>query len=202
MNKSSVYVLVDPITNEIRYVGKTCNSLARRLGNHLSAASLKRRNHKNSWIKSILSTGSRPTIKGVQSFVEDSDALKAEVYWISYFLAIGCRLTNMTDGGDGVRPTPETRAKMSLAQIGNKKGLGKRHSPEACAKKAVAKLGIKNPNAKINYDIADSIRTRYSVLKSSYKVGSEFGVSSQTVLNIVNGVAWIRSRGTQSQEHA
>lgn len=57
---------------------------------------------------------------------------------------MGIDIVNLTEGGDGASGavrSPETRAKMSLAQTGNKKALGKKKSEEARAKMAAAKIG-------------------------------------------------------------
>lgn len=45
----------------------------------------------------------------------------------------------------GKKLSEETRKKMSLAQIGNKKMLGKKHKKETIEKMAQANLGAKNP---------------------------------------------------------
>ena len=56
-------------------------------------------------------------------------------------------LRNMTDGGEGASPSPETRAKLSVAMIGNKNGaeskraLGSKQSEETKAKRRIAMVG-------------------------------------------------------------
>lgn len=57
---------------------------------------------------------------------------------------MGVSIVNLTEGGDGASGAVrsiESRAKMSQAQLGNKKSLGKRLSKEARDKIAVAKIG-------------------------------------------------------------
>lgn len=60
--------------------------------------------------------GLEPCIEVLQE-VEDAEALsKAERRWIAYFRDMGCPLTNLTDGGEGVWGrvnSPETRERMS-----------------------------------------------------------------------------------------
>jgi len=44
----------------------------------------------------------------------------------------------------GYKASPETRAKMSLAQMGNKKGLNRKHTPEELVKMSIANTGKKH----------------------------------------------------------
>lgn len=57
---------------------------------------------------------------------------------------MGIDVVNLSDGGEGASGavrSPETRKKMGLAQLGNKKSLGAVRSPETRAKMAAGKLG-------------------------------------------------------------
>jgi len=49
-----IYTLSHPLTNEIRYVGKTKKILSKRLGEHVSAARKTPMTHCHKWIKSLL----------------------------------------------------------------------------------------------------------------------------------------------------
>ncbi len=140
-----IYVLIDPINNEIRYVGKTKQQLHRRLvSGHLTEA--RSSTHKRArWIAKLLRRGYRPRIELVQEVPAEFWQV-AEVYWIAYYRMLGCDLVNGTDGGDGCNePTPEVRAKMSAA----KKGkipiwlVGTHHSDETKAKISKSQSGKK-----------------------------------------------------------
>jgi hypothetical protein len=76
----------------------------------------------------------------------------SEKYWISYFLNIGCRLTNLTEGGEGTigyHHTQESRKKMSVARGGRNFRAGIRHTPETIEKlRAAAKRQFENPEAR------------------------------------------------------
>ena len=56
-----IYVLKDPETMQVRYVGKTVNSLIARLGQHIYD-SKKSKNHRAYWIKKIIDSGKMPII--------------------------------------------------------------------------------------------------------------------------------------------
>ncbi len=109
----SIYVLIDPRDEEIRYVGKT-KSPKRRLGSHLRDRD---DSYRTRWIGKLGRMGMVPRMQVIQEVPASFEA-EAEKYWIAYFRAIGCRLTNSTDGGEGNLgwcPSEETRAKMSAA---------------------------------------------------------------------------------------
>ncbi len=73
------------------------------------------------------------TFEVIESHPTVEQASEAEVWWVRYLRALGARVFNLTDGGEGLlgyRPSDETRAKMSAARI------GKRMSEEQRAKTA------------------------------------------------------------------
>jgi len=91
-----IYALIDPITKQPRYVGKTDN-LSRRLATHLKDRSHCHRAH---WIQSLLSQGLKPTLLVIESIPSDQGWQERERFWISHYRNLGCTLTNNTDGGD------------------------------------------------------------------------------------------------------
>ena len=48
-----VYGLSDPRTNELRYVGKTTQTLHRRLLRHVAPSYLKEATYKNNWLRGV-----------------------------------------------------------------------------------------------------------------------------------------------------
>jgi hypothetical protein len=93
-----IYVLKDPITNEIRYVGKSINPHDR-CRKHISEAKLTgANNHRVNWIKSLLNDGLKPTMEIIDGIQGDWEWL--EQYWISQFITWGFNLTNGTFGGE------------------------------------------------------------------------------------------------------
>lgn len=97
MRKVKIYKLIDPFTNEVRYVGKTEKSLKHRLSMHITT-SIKNKNktHKEAWITQVYNKGKRPIIELIEE-VDFSDWQTKEIFWISQFN----NLTNICRGGLG-----------------------------------------------------------------------------------------------------
>ena len=113
-----IYTLTDPITNQIRYVGITKNSLNKRLQGHIHDCKSKKPTHKINWIKSLLSKKLLPIIELLEE-VETSIIFEMEMYWIAQFKAWGFNLTNSTEGGE----TPITKFGKENPNYGNKYNL-------------------------------------------------------------------------------
>lgn len=92
-----IYVLKDPRTGEVRYVGKTNQSLAMRLSKHLSS---KDKSYRTSWIQSLLKEGVKPTIALIQEVPCYENYEIWEVFWIKLYRDLGCKLVNTHDGGE------------------------------------------------------------------------------------------------------
>ena len=96
-----LYIQIDPITNEPRYVGFTSRiDLKVRLREHLSE-----RNsfdtHKCRWLRKLNKQGYKPTINGIYCNISDIDeALILEREVIEEYRKIGYKLTNSTNGGE------------------------------------------------------------------------------------------------------
>lgn len=98
-----IYALRDPQSNEIRYVGKTVRTAHRRLRRHLAESYLQQSStHKNRWLRSLLKLGLEPIIEILQECSSLSELAEAERDHIARLRCAGVRLTNATDGGDGV----------------------------------------------------------------------------------------------------
>jgi len=117
---TKIYVLLSP-ENEIRYVGKTKNSLSSRFMGHLSEARKGSNGYRCNWIRSLLKIGKLPSIQLIGEV--DGDGCREEIAWISYFNEDGVSLTNNTLGGDGASrdfTSSETRQKISQTLMGHK----------------------------------------------------------------------------------
>lgn len=115
-----LYVLVDPRDGEIRYVGWTSRTLKQRLAEHMCLSSSSHY-HRAHWLAQLKRLGTRPIIRMLQD-VSLAEVETAERYWIGHFRALGCRLVNNTDGGEGSLGrvvSTETRAKISATKKEN-----------------------------------------------------------------------------------
>ena len=100
MNKQYIYTLYDPISKEIRYVGKS-NNPEERLKRHLSDYSLcESWTDKNKWLLHLKNKNLLPLMTIIDTG-NDSNIDELEIKWISYYKNTGLKLLNMTDGGDG-----------------------------------------------------------------------------------------------------
>ena len=97
MNTIYIYSLKNPITNEIRYIGKTGN-LHRRLQNHISHSKTLNSRIGN-WIKSLIKENLLPIIDIIE-ICDDSNWEKREIYWIQYYKDLGFNLVNFRKGGN------------------------------------------------------------------------------------------------------
>lgn len=83
----NIYKLIDPITNEVRYVGKTQTSLLKRLIGHIRELESNinpKFSIKNEWISDLLSKGHAPKIELIEQ-VEESLTKEKEKYWVNYY---------------------------------------------------------------------------------------------------------------------
>lgn len=124
MGNVYIYGLIDPITDDLRYVGKSINPNSR-YRKHLQD-SKKKISYKDKWIYSLLNKNLKPELL-IIDVVHNDDWIFWEIHYISYFKSIGCRLSNLTNGGDnppnlrGRKRTIEEIKKISEKQKGIKK---------------------------------------------------------------------------------
>ena len=122
--KQFIYTLTDPISNDIKYIGKTKNPKDR-LQRHMSPYSLKQSwQSKNKWLKNLKNNGLKPIMElldeGDENNIDD-----LEIYWIAQFKTWGFNLKNETEGGQN--PTPKgSRLKERHVQNLNKSNKRKK----------------------------------------------------------------------------
>lgn len=146
-----IYKLIDPETMEVRYIGKTCRSLSHRLYYHIKEAKKGVKTYKCNWIRSLINKGKIPIIKLVK-IVTSGYWQHWEKLYITKYKKLGHRLSNATEGGEGVTMTPETIEKI---RQGN---LGKKRSPETKLRLSIShtkkdkKITIKKARVRIEID--------------------------------------------------
>lgn len=132
----TIYALIDPATQQCRYVGKSKN-LRARYYDHLYNPQGTR---KSRWIGRLLKQGLKPEVVVLEE-VAASEWPEHEQFWIAYMKALGANLTNTTVGGEGGVFTSEIRLKLSLKAKEQWANPGKRpsrgaHTPERCAQQS------------------------------------------------------------------
>lgn len=118
-----VYALSCPDTGEIRYVGQSVQ-FSKRMYKHLQGLrSSDSCIYKKRWIQGLLDAGKSCGVHILTTLPDPSQLDAAEIYWIAFFKSEGHRLTNLTDGGGGLRGrkhSDEVRARMSASHTGKK----------------------------------------------------------------------------------
>ena len=95
-----IYSLSCPLSDEIRYIGKT-NSIERRLRSHIDYAKNKKVKKRpvSVWILELLKKGLKPNIKVLEETTENLSNEK-EIFWIAEFKEKKSNLCNITNGGN------------------------------------------------------------------------------------------------------
>lgn len=121
-DKITIYTLKDPITNEIRYIGKVntkrfnkryiahCNPHNKADGN----------THKYNWTNKLKREGLKPIMEVLDTTNEDEWGY-LEKYWIQQFKAWGFRLLNINEGGENPPICKEWNEKRKLRASKNRK---------------------------------------------------------------------------------
>jgi predicted GIY-YIG superfamily endonuclease len=110
-----IYILQDPDTMDVRYVGKTTNP-RKRLYQHTNkrVQEYSRRRYLSNWLLKLLNDNKKPIMTIIDQIENDWRTL--EIYWIEQFKNWGYKLVNITIGGDGIEGythTKETIEKLS-----------------------------------------------------------------------------------------
>jgi hypothetical protein len=114
--KTYIYILQDPNTEEVKYVGKTTN-IKKRFYQHTNKTVIQqcsRRRYLSNWLLKLLNNNQKPIITIIDEI--DGEWIWLEQYWIEQFKQWGCKLTNLTTGGEGLvgyTHTKETINKLS-----------------------------------------------------------------------------------------
>jgi len=99
IKKTYIYILKDPTTNKIRYVGKSNNPKSRYSKHIKDSEKHKCNSHKENWIRKLLRENKKPILEIVESVNYDKWKEK-EREWIFNLKKQGVELTNSTEGGD------------------------------------------------------------------------------------------------------
>lgn len=202
--RAFIYGLVDPRTNEVRYIGKTQQSPNIRLRAHM----LDRSNcHRVHWLRELAALGLEPDIVLLEAIEGAWPWQESERYWIAHGRKVGWRLTNNTSGGDGVSDLPpESRERIRQAWIGRKhsaetrRKIGvastqRKHSDEwrslMRAKMSGRVIGwstkISEANRKLDAKAISEIQRRLSCGEKVCVLAADFGVHRTTLSKVKAG---------------
>jgi len=210
-----IYVLIDPRSNQVRYVGKTDN-LKKRYNHHLIYNG---KSHKTSWIKNLKNENKKPIIEVIDE-VPITEWKFWERYWISQIRAWGFELVNNTEGGEGfasgkLNPAhlPHVKKLKSKTHKGKEipqemrdrisKTLTGRENPEHSKRMTGRKQSEEHKKAtSISLRGNGAILTKKQVIEikkifnnnidklTLQEIGDLFGVSRATIKNIKNKRTW------------
>jgi hypothetical protein len=138
--KVFIYALIDPESQEVRYIGKTKNP-NRRISQHINECS-RIRTHKNNWILSLKNKKLKPIMTIIDE-VESDEWVFFEQWYIQLFKSWGCNLTNLTIGGEGGFNCIFSEETIKI--LGDKR-RGTKHTEEAKKKISEAFKGKKLPD--------------------------------------------------------
>jgi DNA-binding NarL/FixJ family response regulator len=200
-----IYGLHDPRNDELRYIGKS-DRPRERLSNHLQDKS---NNHRCHWLQELKQLGLRPVLVIIDAVPAGHGWQHIEQVYIAAAREAGHRLTNATDGGDGVvNLTPEARAKMRATW------LGRKHRPESLERISAASRGCRHTDdwraymrermrsrtfsddhrqkisralQKLTDEQVREIRRLLADGVSQYVIADRFGIHQGSVSNIARG---------------
>ena len=184
-----IYTLSHPLTNEVRYVGKTVESLEERLRKHLLRCD---NTHKCKWIASLKRENLIPKIELLDE-CSLNDWHWLEKYWISQFKCWNFKLTNICEGGrgsDGYKHSDATKRLMGEFHKGKKYRLGK-----TLTKETIEKTRKKNLGKKRSFEAIENMRN--SRLGISTGVGRKHTLAH--INNITDGV--IKTKGKSVSQY-
>jgi len=189
--KTYIYVLKDPLTDEVRYVGKTAH-LRLRYNQHINIKTLEKRNktHLSNWILSLNNKDLKPTIAVIDETESDNWA-ELERKWISHF----SNLCNSTKGGEGLlgfKHSEDTKKKLSELKKGitttsprQREILSKTHKNKIVSEESKAKMrGVrgKNSRSKPIKCVEDNL-----IFESVAEAAKHYNVGLNPIHNILSG---------------
>lgn len=200
-----IYGLVDPRTDEVRYIGKSASGMDRPKF-HAYPCALRGRSRKNAWIKNLQATGRSYEIRVLAETSNKQALMDLEIQWIKQGFAQGWPLTNLVAGGEGrghppahyerlsrqFRGVPRTGVALMRIREGAAKKRGVARSNETkqalsrAAKRqfAVHVNRVRDSRAKGGRPFVDQHGRRYEILGDAVTL---LNVSASNVCAVLNG---------------
>ena len=195
-----IYGIVDPITNQLRYIGQTSNFVKRRSAHHRLSMKHTNNTHVYNWLRSLYNNSITPEFIILEECKkEELDEL--EIFYINYFKMIGCNLTNCTVGGAsrrGYKQTLATKQNISIKMKGNNWNLGKVIPIEIRNKMSLSHIGIKHTKSskikmstsKIKHIPISQLSEEGVLIKtftSAYLASKELNINRKSIGNVLAG---------------
>lgn len=174
-----IYTLSNPETDELRYVGKTAMGLEERLRHHIWPSSLKEQTYRAAWIRGLLAKGLRPKIELLEEHQDQVAMDEAEVFWIEQFRALGFRLVNTSDGGDGWSKGKKRGPMSDAGKKARSEALKGRPKPARTAEHARNSARAQGGRA-----FMDQHGVRYETVAEAARV---LGVCRASIRNVLEG---------------
>ncbi len=185
----TVYGLVDPETEEIRYIGQTTKPVQIRLNEHINKHKIYNNLHLKNWISKILRIGLKPKVIIIQ---KNAIWSQDEIKHIKKFRDLGKNLLNATDGGDGMlgfKHSEETKKIMSKTKMGFK------HSNITKEKISRTKKG-RQPSKETKNKIRQALLGSFISEVTKGKISK---ANSKKVLCVETGLIYISAKEAQEK---
>jgi group I intron endonuclease len=186
--KSGIYIITNTANDKI-YIGSAFN-LSSRMASH--KYTLKNNKHKNPHLQSAYNLyGEDKFLFEILEFVEDKNKiLEREQHYLDFYLAydrkIGYNICKIAGNTSGVKPSKETRRRMSEAA----KNRAYKPMPEH-QKKLLSEM-FSGVGKKIDWSIVKAIRETYSQGGVTQKqLAEEYGLFQTTVSEIIRNIIWV-----------
>ncbi len=194
-----IYALLDPESDDVKYIGKTVRYLSQRYALHIWLANKskdKSKDKKTQWMKSMLNCKKRPKIKIIEKVsLEQGD--EREQFWIKHYKEMGAVLVNSTNGGRGIAGFRHTEeAKIRIREASKIKIF----SDEYKNKLSITKVGKLNPQCKLNYDDIQMIKELLMKGMRQRKIANLFNIDPSHISKIKTGAYLKRCLNTMYKE--
>jgi group I intron endonuclease len=211
--KTNIYLLKDPISNEVRYVGKSDNP-DKRFKEHIKKAKYSK-THKNNWILSLKDNGLIPILEIIDQ-VPSNECGFWEQHWIDQMKSWGFSLTNIANGGvggnlglvvnrkisekkKGIKFSLETINKMKIAAKNRKlSDIGRKNLSISRMGKGNSMYGKKRPESSKHYRKVIQLDENNNVIKiwSGLTLASkELRINRCTISDVCNNRRWRNTAG-------
>lgn len=185
-----IYGLIDPVSGQVRYVGKT-KHLNRRVSLHLADVE-RETTHKANWLRRLKRQGVRPEVV-ILEFTDEGSWQAVERKWIAHFKPGGL-LTNHTDGGEGTDGwvvSESTRQNMSRAARLRALCPKERERLRSISTGTPpVRLGEANHKARLSEGDVREIRTMACAGVRGVDIARHYGVTPANISLILNRRIW------------